>query len=131
MRLWLIICQKYLSPIVESVEAVKTAIGWGVVLVAEPKMPLPDGMGHITRFLEVLRHEGHIDGDASGHQRLDVHVLPSDPVRVLASHHGYPTWRAGGLDIVLVQQHPRGCQLLQNWAVDVWVVPRHIVPTCK
>ena len=124
----LIISHKYLGPIVESIEAVETAIGRGVVLVTEPKMPLPNGVGHIARFLEVLWHEGHIDGDASGHRRLDVHVLTTDPVRVLAGHHGDPAGGAGGLDIVLVQQDTRGRQLLQNWAVDVWIVPRHIVP---
>ena len=126
-----VVSHKYLSPIVESIEAVKTAISGGVVLVAEPKMPLPDGMGHIARFLEVLWHQGHIDGDTGGHQRLDVHVLTTHPVRVLAGHHGDPTGGAGWLDVVLVEQDTRGRQLLHNWAVDVWVVPRHIIPACK
>ena len=129
--MWLIISEKYLSPIVESIEAVKTAIGRRVVLVAEPKMPLPDGVGRITRSLEVIRHQGHVGGDAGGHQGLDVHVLAADPVRVLAGHHGDTAWGAGGLDVVLVEEHARGSQLLQDWAVDVWVVPRHIIPACK
>ena len=108
LRLWLIISHKYLSPIVESIEAVKTAISRGVDLVAEAKVPLTNGMGHIARLLEVLWHQGHIDGDTGGHQRLDVHVLTTHPVRVLAGHHGDPAGGAGGLHVVLVQQDPGG-----------------------
>ena len=63
------------------------------------------------------------------HQDLDVHVLPAQPVGILAGHEGGPGRRAGGLDVVLVQQDPLLRQLLQAGAVDVGVVPGDIVPT--
>ena len=102
MRLWLIISHKYLRPVVEAIEGVKSSICWCIVLVAEPKMPFPNGVSHVTRLLEVVGHQGHVDGDARWHEGLDVHVLPSHPVRVLAGHHGHPAWGAGGLHVVLV-----------------------------
>ena len=94
-------------------------------------MPFPNGVSHVARLLEVVGHQGHVDGDARWHEGLDVHVLPSHPVRVLAGHHGDTAWGAGGLDVELVEEHSRGSQLLQDWAVDVWVVPGHIVPPWK
>ena len=49
-------------------------------------------------------------------------------MRILARHEGGPGGGAGGLDVVLVQQDPLRCQLLQAGAVDVGVVPGHVVP---
>ena len=50
------------------------------------------------------------------------------PVWVLASHHGHPAGGAGGLDVVLVQQHPGAGQFLQHRAVNQGVVPGDVVP---
>ena len=94
-------------------------------------MPFPNGVSHVARLLEVVGHQGHVDGDARWHEGLDVHVLPSHPVRVLAGHHGDPAGGAGGLHVVLVQQDPGGGQLLENWTVDVRIVPGYIVPSCR
>ena len=49
-----VVSHKYLSPIVESIEAVKTAISGGVVLVAEAKMPLPNCMSDISCFFKIF-----------------------------------------------------------------------------
>jgi hypothetical protein len=96
-------------------------------------------VGRVSGVFKVLRHEGHVAGDAGRHQRLDVHVLAADPgggwwpgggspVGVLPCQHGHAAGGAGRLDVVLVEQHPRGCQLLEGGAVDPRVVPRDIVP---
>ena len=43
-------------------------------------MPFPNGVSHVARLLEVVWHQGHVDGDARWHEGLDVHVLPPHPV---------------------------------------------------
>ena len=80
---------------------------------------------------EELRHDLDVGREAGGHERLDVHVLTTQPVGILAGHEGGPGGGAGGLDVVLVQQDPLRCQLLQAGAVDVGVVPGHVIPTCR
>ena len=67
----------YLRPQVEPIEGIKAPVCRSVVLVAEAKVPLPYGMGGVARLLEVLRHDVHIGGQPSWHERLDVHVLTS------------------------------------------------------
>ena len=57
----------------------------------------------------------------------DMYQLCS-PVGVLAGHECYSGWGAGGLDVVLVQGDPLPRQLGQHRAVDVGVVPGHVVP---
>ena len=103
-------------------------------------------MSVVPRLLEVLRHYLYVGRETSWHQwlryglllqvivehkDLDVHVLPAQSVGVLARHEGGPGRRAGGLDVVLVQQDPLLSQLLQAGAVDVGVVPGDIVPTWR
>ena len=57
------------------------------------------------------------------------HVLPAQSVGVLARHEGRPGGGAGGLDVVGVQQDALAGELLQAGAVDVLVVPGHVIPT--
>ena len=58
-------------------------------------------------------------------------ILLSRPVGILPRHEGSPGGGAGWLDVVLLQQDALRCQLLQAGAVDVGVVPGHIVPPCR
>ena len=80
-------------------------------------------MSVVSRLLEELRHDLDVGRQPRRHEGLDVHVLPAQPVRVLARHEGGPGGGAGGLDVVLVQQDPLLRQLLQAGTVDVGVVP--------
>ena len=80
---------------------------------------------------EELRHDLDVGREAGGHQRLDVHVLTTQPVGILAGHEGGPGGGAGGLDVVGVQQDTLAGQLLQAGAVDVGVVPGHVVPAFR
>ena len=76
-----------------------------------------------NHIIHIKRSDLHVRWEAGWHERLDVHVLPAQPVRVLARHEGGPGGGAGGLDVVLVQQDPLLRQLLQAGTVDVGVVP--------
>ena len=55
-------------------------------------------------------------------------MLPAQSVGVVARHEGGPGGRAGGLDVVGVQQDALASELLQAGAVDVLVVPGDVVP---
>ena len=90
---------------------------------------LADSMSVVSRLLEVLGHDLDVGGETGGHEGLDVHVLPAQPVGVLARHEGGPGGGTCGLDVVLVQEDPLLGQLLQTGAVDLLVVPRHVIPT--
>ena len=80
---------------------------------------------------EELRHDLDVSRKAGWHERFDVHVLPAQSVGVLPSHEGCPGGRAGWLDVVRVQQDTLAGQLLQGGAVDVGVVPGHVVPSFR
>ena len=55
-------------------------------------------------------------------------MLSAQPVGVLAGHEGRSGGGAGWLDVVGVQKDALGGELLQGGAVDVLVVPGHVVP---
>ena len=58
-------------------------------------------------------------------------MLPAQSVGVLPGHEGGPGGGAGWLDVVRVQQDALAGQLLQAGAVDVGVVPGHVVPAFR
>ena len=48
--------------------------------MTETQMPLSNSMSVVTSLFEVFWHDLDIGSEATGHQRLDVHMLPPHPV---------------------------------------------------